>query len=65
MSELCIAHLELECNYSIVWGMLLEKTNYSNAIISAQRLQRSEFKVEPNFKPHPPAWVNETIGKQW
>ncbi len=45
LSELCIAHIELECNYSILWGMLLEKMNYS--IISAQQLQRSEFKVEP------------------
>ena len=45
------------------------KTNYSNAIISAQQLQWSEFKVEPILKLNPrfhqPAWTNETIGEQW
>ena len=69
LSELCIAHVELECSYSIDWGMLFEKR-----IIQMQLCKRNNcndqnlrynlfLKLHPRF--HQPAWTNETIGKQW
>ena len=49
LSELCIAHVELECNYSIEWGCYLKnelfKCNYVSATIAMIRIKGRTYSL--------------------